>query len=498
MSTKHNIITFLLLLLLISSPQTLFCVSTTNSPPTVCIVGSGIAGSSVAHFLRRYSTQALSDGIQIRIFERSGVVGGRMATVSVAGDTFEAGASILHSKNYHAVNFTQLLGLKMKRPPKSEDSMSIGIWDGNKFVFRTLQVNSKSPLVQKIVSFANSIYLFIRYGSSLLKMERFVESAVDRFLKYYEDFDARPVFETVEEMLKWAGLFNLTTRTLQDELIDAKLSVSLIDELVTVITRINYGQSVSISGLAGAVSLAGSGGGLWAVEGGNWQMAAGLINHSDVLLHLNEEIKSISYQEKFYELNSTMGNSYLCEVTVVATPLEEVNIHFMPLVSVPDRKLQHTHVTFVRGLLNPVYFGLQAVTDIPQLVGTMEDPNLPFSSISILKQYNEKDITYKLFSRKPMTDALLDNIFSMRKDTIRIDWGAYPFYRAPEVFAPFILDGQHLYYVNTFENAASTMETSAVAAENVARLILSRYFSEASLSSSKLRTSAEEVLHVDL
>ncbi|GKV05095.1 hypothetical protein SLEP1_g17139 [Rubroshorea leprosula] len=234
MSTKHNIITFLLLLLLISSPRTLFCVSTTNSPPTVCIVGSGIAGSSVAHFLRRYSTPALSDEIQIRIFERSGVVGGRMATVSVAGDTFEAGASILHSKNYHAVNFTQLVGLKMKRPPKSEDSMSIGIWDGNRFVFRTLQVNSKSPLVQKIVSFANSIYLFIRYGSSLLKMERFVESAVDRFLKYYEDFDTRPVFETVEEMLKWAGLFNLTTRTLQDELIDAKLSVSLIDELVTV------------------------------------------------------------------------------------------------------------------------------------------------------------------------------------------------------------------------------------------------------------------------
>ena len=56
---------------------------------------------------------------------------------------------------------------------------------------------------------------------------------------------------------------------------------------------------------------------------------------------------------------------------------------------------------------------------------------------------------------------------SVRKETIRINWAAYPLYHAPEVFAPFILDGRHLYYVNAFENAASTMETSAVAAENI-------------------------------
>lgn len=121
-----------------------------------------------------------------------------------------------------------------------------------------------------------------------------------------------------------------------------------------VITRINYGQSMNISGLAGAVSLAGSGGGLWSVEGGNWQMAAGLINHSNVELHLDEEIESIFYLGDVYELNSTKGKSYHCQVTVVATPLDEVNILFNPGISIPPRKLQHTHATFVRGLLNPV------------------------------------------------------------------------------------------------------------------------------------------------
>lgn len=65
-------------------------------------------------------------------------------------------------------------------------------------------------------------------------------------------------------------------------------------------------------------------------------------------------------------------------------------------------------------------------------------------------------------------------IESVREETVKINWAAYPHYHAPEVYAPFILDGKHLYYVNAFENAASTMETSAVAAENIARLILSR------------------------
>lgn len=121
-----------------------------------------------------------------------------------------------------------------------------------------------------------------------------------------------------------------------------------------VITRINYGQNVDISGLAGAVGLAGSESGLWSVQGGNWQMAAGLIKHSNATLNLHEEITSISYKGGQYELQSKRGNQYLCGVAVIATPLDELNISFSPPISIPSRSLQHTHATFVRGLLNPV------------------------------------------------------------------------------------------------------------------------------------------------
>lgn len=57
---------------------------------------------------------------------------------------------------------------------------------------------------------------------------------IDNFLKYYESLDSRPVFDSVEGMLKWSGLYNLTKVTLQEKLSEAQLSPLLVNELVTV------------------------------------------------------------------------------------------------------------------------------------------------------------------------------------------------------------------------------------------------------------------------
>lgn len=424
-----------------------------------------------------------------------------MATVTIGGDTFEAGGSILHPKNLHALRFASMLNLSHKPKSESDSDSWFGIWDGSRFVFKTLQPPARSSpfLYRKIYSLLSDFLLFWRYGFSLIRMNTFVEKMVDRFSLYYKEFESRPVFETVDGMLKWSGLYELTRRTLEEELKDAGLSSLLISELVTVITRINYGQSVKISGLAGAVSLAGSDSKLWSVNGGNWQLAAGLINYSNATLHLHEGITSIAHAGDHYVLNSTEGNSYNCKVTVIATPLDELNIRFTPSFSIPNRRLHHTFTTFVRGLLNLEYFGFNHVSEIPDLIGTLEVPNVPFSSISILKKYGEEVMTYKMFSRGPADDSLLDQLFSVRKETIRIDWPAYPHFVAPEVFAPILLDGMHLYYINSFENAASTIETSAVAAENVARLIISRLSKTSSSSPTiKILTSDEEILHLEL
>jgi hypothetical protein len=57
---------------------------------------------------------------------------------------------------------------------------------------------------------------------------------LQRFMLFYNGFESRPVFATVEEMLKWTGLYGLTRRTLEEELLDAGLSSQTIAELVTV------------------------------------------------------------------------------------------------------------------------------------------------------------------------------------------------------------------------------------------------------------------------
>ncbi|XP_051189071.1 farnesylcysteine lyase [Lolium perenne] len=447
----------------------LLAATATATADDICIVGSGISGASTAFFLTNYTTSLP----QLRVFERRGKVGGRLATVTIGGEDFEAGGAIIHPRNLHVRRFAALLGLSAR---DDGDDDWLGIWDGGRFVFSTLRPPppGSSWLRRRLHGLANSLVLLRRYGLSLLKMDSFVQEMLQKFLLYYNGFESRPVFDSVEEMLKWSGLYGLTQRTLEEELIDAGLNSQTISELVTVITRINYGQSVSISGLAGAVSLAGSESGLWAIKGGNWQLAAGLLKTANATLHLQEGIDSISDAGDYYVLKSNEGHEYNCKVTVVATPLDEVNIKFAPPISIPPRKMQHTHATFVKGLLNPEFFGLGSVSDIPQLIATMELPDIPFSSISVLKKHGEHDMTYKVFSRAKLNDTLLDQIFSTREETIRIDWPAYPHYHAPEDFAPIILDGKHLYYVNSFESAASAMETGAVAAENVARLIISR------------------------
>ncbi|KAL0918975.1 hypothetical protein M5K25_011031 [Dendrobium thyrsiflorum] len=481
----------------------------------VCVIGAGIGGASFAYFLKQYSCSSVNSPCltEIHLFERRSIVGGRTATVTISGDTFEAGASIIHSKNFHAVRFASLLGLRSKftssefKPDSNASDSSassswFGIWDGSSFLFKTMPPPpaSSSAIYRKIYSFINAIIIFRRYGLSLLRMNRFVNKMLESFLLYYEGFESRPIFDTVEEMLKWSGLYGITRRTLKEELLDAGVSSLLLSELVTVITRINYGQDINISGLAGAVSLAGSDDGMWSVDGGNWQLAAGLINYSNVTLHLKEEVTSVSYAEGHnYVLSTKEGIQYHCGVTVIATPLDELNITFTPPFSIPSRRLQHTFTTFVRGFLNPKYFGLNHVSEIPNLIGTVEVPEVPFSSISILKKYGKEDMVYKIFSRKIMHDRLLDEIFSMRTETVRIDWPAYPHFEAPEVFSPIVLDGKHLYYINSFENAASTIETSAVASENVARLIISRLSNEhQNMANRKFHAADGDLFHLDL
>lgn len=103
-----------------------------------------------------------------------------MSTVTIAGHTFEAGGSILHPKNYYALNFSEMLGRGDRRPGSErikDGDQGFGVWDGERFLLRTWTVDSigKFPFAEKVVSLLNDAMLFFRYGFSLFKMKTFVE-----------------------------------------------------------------------------------------------------------------------------------------------------------------------------------------------------------------------------------------------------------------------------------------------------------------------------------
>ena len=127
----------------------------------------------------------------------------------------------------------------------------------------------------------------IRYGvESALKLEYFVDNLLKSFSTIYDKLDdPNTYYKTVEDFLiamspvsaageVSAEMMNLTSVTLKEKLQSIGVGDLLIDELVTVATRVNYGQMPdSVHAFVGAVGLAGMDGDLWAVEGGNSRVA---------------------------------------------------------------------------------------------------------------------------------------------------------------------------------------------------------------------------------
>lgn len=69
------------------------------------MVGAGIGGTAAAHYLR----QEFGDGVKIDVFE-PGAIGGRLATVKIAGHEYEMGGSVIHPLNLHMKHFVERLG----------------------------------------------------------------------------------------------------------------------------------------------------------------------------------------------------------------------------------------------------------------------------------------------------------------------------------------------------------------------------------------------------
>ena len=474
-----------------------------------CIIGAGIGGASTAHFLRE-----LEPDVELIVIEQSSRAGGRLDTTAFGPSRriVETGGAIVHSRNQYIRHFTDILGLNRTLP--SYDNGPLGIF-GDKssgFVYRGTGWKA-----------LDALRMLWRYGYPFVRMRSFVSRLLDDFDNIYKLQNDARAFRKVEDLLSSAhpSLLALTQRRLDevlgaydgDDAYTVGAGPNLINEFVAAVQRINYGQNSTLNALAGAVCLAASQGELFAIQGGNWRVAHGLLERavghgksasegqreakghllfSTAVRRVSQEAAGAPFELELEDAAQTMA----CDAVAIAAPLEHagllLDVAAAPAVKrLPMRQFHTTHVTYVRGRLNPQFFsargtGAKAEFEaLPAVVLTMEREGVIINSVGRLRPISSQRgvddgmADYKVFSRAHLDDQALGNMFLHRNisATYRRKWAAaYPHFHAPEVFPPFEI-APGLAYVNAIENAASAMETSAIAGRNAA-LLLHEYFLE--------------------
>ena len=135
-----------------------------RSPPEkIAVIGAGIGGTSAAYYLR----QKFGKDVKIDVFEK-GEVGGRLATLTMQGQEYESGGSIIHPLNLHMKRFVKDLGLSAVQSP----SGLVGVYNGE-----TLVYEESSWFI------INMIKLIWYYGFQSLRMHMWVEDILDKFMR---------------------------------------------------------------------------------------------------------------------------------------------------------------------------------------------------------------------------------------------------------------------------------------------------------------------------
>eukprot|EP00210_Caulerpa_lentillifera_P009401 g8962.t1 len=416
----------------------------------VCIIGSGIGGTSTVKFLRD-----LSQSVELHIFEQQDRVGGRLLTLN-SGDplrAISAGGSIIHKDNHYIVSFAEELNLKIEKLPP----VSSAIYDGKSFIFESSGI--------ELVDIGKMLW---SYGNDISKMQKILNDFKLDFEKIYEQQESGVAYTSPVDLLKDSNLFSWTQVSLAEAMEGRGIKRKLINELMAAVSRVNYGQNCTLNGLAGVVSLLGAGDDLRVIHNGFQQICSMMLKLKNATVHLNSSVMEIDRNGTEFLLKIKSGTE-LCDAVVIAAPLEQSGLKLPKLsFDVVRRDYQLTQTTFISGTINASYFGKKK--KIPDAIYTIENPDIEFNSIGCYTPEQKNHHVYKIFSRKALTDEFMKQLFDEYNVLKVIPWRAYPKFTPPERFTPFVLE-KNLIYLNTFESAGSAMELAAIAGQNAALLL---------------------------
>lgn len=302
-------------------------IQTLSSIHQITKTGAGSAGSSTAYFLRKYS-QEQGLPLNITVFERDGHVGGRSTTVGVYDDDqnpAELGASIFVRINHILVDAAEEFNLSTSGLRELRtDGPILGIWNGKDFVYTQTAGGS----------WWDTAKLFWKYGLAPLKTVNLMKSTVGKFVKMYEE----PYFpwESLSQVAYDLGLTAVTASTGEQFLDQNGIGKLFAQEIVQASTRVNYAQNLPlIHGLESMVCMATDG--AMAIEGGNWQIFAHMLDAAKASVHLNSTVgKLVKLPDSTYVVstkNTEEGSALKEQVfdeVVLAAPMQFSDIEFEP------------------------------------------------------------------------------------------------------------------------------------------------------------------------
>lgn len=384
----------------------------------------------------------------------------------------------------------------MEKKGELDPSTPVGIFNGKTFSFQTG--------TSKIINLVKTLW---HYGWSIVRMNFAVKAELKKFKTIYTLQESGKSFASAPDMLKAmgqdGGMYPLTQVTAKAHFINGLgLSERLVEEFIMSAMTVNYGQSVNtIDAFTAYVSLAGvDDGSLWSVVGGNWKIPTKVLEASGATLHVDEVtavtriVSGGSDGKVQYKITTEAGGDVPdnFDVVIVANPLNTSKTKFEnfptdPYTAASTTPYHRTVAEFIQGQINTKFFGVSGDDrNFPTTILTteMEGAPFPFCSVAVqvpseIPQDKVKDYTkpiteqpiqiWKVFVPEPMTEEQKEAMFSEIQDRATFDWLAYPEYKPPEEFPPFILD-DGVFYINAIEKAASAMEMSAIGAKNAALL----------------------------
>ncbi|XP_011501304.1 PREDICTED: prenylcysteine oxidase-like [Ceratosolen solmsi marchali] len=467
-----------------------FCSEITK--PNVAIIGAGIGGASTSHFL----TKLFDKNLKIDIFE-SKTIGGRLATVKLGNNDFEAGGAIIHPRNIYMKYFVKLLNLHSKTPVPDD---TFGIWNGKEFIFK--ESNWKVITLLKLI---------FRYGLQPIYLYRYVGSILNDFDNIYNLQEQGIGYENVTALISAMNenLINLMQVSIKDHLQSLGYGEQLINELVKATLVVNYGQDTNVQAFVACVSIAGAGFDLWSIKGGNKEVPSRLISNNEIVSIIYSTVNRIDRlqtedmpkYEIFYKENGTESiTSKVYDIVIIAAPMtsdQESLVTFNGFKSSDVQFLgnyQTTYATFVAGKVNFSYFGSKETFSG---IISCNPVDTVISSIGKLTSVNgkrDKGVqVWKVFSRQKLNSTIINKMFSKVHKVKEIKWKAYPQYSSAMRFDKFKVD-DFMYYVNAIEWAASAMEMSAISGRNAAILAFTdykRYLSDRKLTTEDQTHSSE-------